>query len=32
MSDYLSYVRDPERGYVSVSFPIEDGIEVSCRT
>jgi len=32
MSDYLDYVRDPANGYVSVAFPIEDGMEISCWT
>jgi predicted O-methyltransferase YrrM len=32
MSGYLEYVRDPANGYVSVAFPIEDGMEISCRT
>ena len=31
MTDYLSYVRDPARGYLSVSFPESDGVEISCR-
>lgn len=31
MADYLTYVRDPANGYISVAFPIEDGMEVSCR-
>ena len=31
MTDYLSYVRDPDHGYVSVSFPESDGLEISCR-
>jgi predicted O-methyltransferase YrrM len=31
MADYLDYVRDPANGYVSVAFPVEDGMEVSCR-
>lgn len=31
MQEYLAYVRDPRRGYVSVSFPVEDAMEVSCR-
>jgi len=31
MADYLNYVRDPANGYVSVEFPIEDGMEISCR-
>jgi predicted O-methyltransferase YrrM len=28
---YLDYVRDPANGYVSVNFPVEDGMEISCR-
>lgn len=32
MADYLAYVRDPANGYVTVSFPVEDGMEISCRT
>jgi predicted O-methyltransferase YrrM len=31
MTDYLSYVRDPAHGYLSVSFPESDGLEISCR-
>ena len=31
MAGYLEYVRDPANGYVSVSFPVEDGMEISCR-
>jgi predicted O-methyltransferase YrrM len=31
MADYLDYVRDPANGYVSVNFPVEDGMEISCR-
>jgi predicted O-methyltransferase YrrM len=31
MGDYLNYVRDPVSGYVNVSFPVEDGMEISCR-
>jgi predicted O-methyltransferase YrrM len=31
MADYLTYVRDPANGYISVAFPVEDGMEVSCR-
>jgi predicted O-methyltransferase YrrM len=31
MGDYLGYVRDPAHGYVSVEFPVEDGMEISCR-
>jgi len=32
MADYLAYVRDPASGYVNVAFPVEDGMEISCRT
>jgi predicted O-methyltransferase YrrM len=28
---YLSYVRTPANGYRSVTFPVEDGMEISCR-
>jgi predicted O-methyltransferase YrrM len=31
MSEYLGYVRDPANGYVSIEFPVEDGMEISCR-
>jgi predicted O-methyltransferase YrrM len=31
MTDYLAYVRDPARGYLSVSFPESDGLEITCR-
>ncbi|WP_437653528.1 O-methyltransferase [Sorangium sp. So ce1182] len=31
MKPYLDYVRDPANGYVSVAFPVEDGMEISCR-
>jgi predicted O-methyltransferase YrrM len=31
MADYLAYVRDPGHGYLSVSFPESDGVEISCR-
>jgi predicted O-methyltransferase YrrM len=31
MSGYLDYVRDPANGYVNVAFPVEDGMEISCR-
>lgn len=27
----LDYVRDPRNGYQSVTFPVEDGMEISCR-
>ncbi|MBM2614946.1 class I SAM-dependent methyltransferase [Actinoplanes sp. LDG1-06] len=32
MGDYLAYVREPGNGYVSVDFPVEDGMEISCWT
>jgi len=32
LSGYLDYVRDPAHGYVSVAFPVEDGMEISCWT
>ena len=32
MAAYLEYVRDPAYGYVSVAFPVEDGMEISCWT
>ncbi|MGP3965175.1 O-methyltransferase [Nonomuraea sp. 3N208] len=28
---HLDYVRDPKNGYQSVTFPVEDGMEISCR-
>lgn len=31
MRPYLDYVRDPANGYESVPFPVEDGMEISCR-
>ncbi|MFE3824110.1 O-methyltransferase [Streptomyces sp. NPDC059092] len=31
LAPYLAYVRGPENGYRSVSFPVEDGMEISCR-
>jgi predicted O-methyltransferase YrrM len=31
MAGYLEYVRNPENGYVTVEFPVEDGMEISCR-
>jgi predicted O-methyltransferase YrrM len=31
MGEYLDYVRDPANGYAGVDFPVEDGMEVSCR-
>jgi predicted O-methyltransferase YrrM len=32
LSGYLKYVRDPPNGYVSVAFPVKDGMEISCWT
>jgi predicted O-methyltransferase YrrM len=32
LSGYLDYVRHPANGYVSVAFPVEDGMEISCWT
>ena len=32
MAPYLEYVRDPVHGYVSVAFPVEDGMEISSWT
>jgi predicted O-methyltransferase YrrM len=32
MAPYVKYVRDPGNGYVSVSFPVEDGMEISTWT
>ena len=32
MADYLEYIRDPANGYVSVAFPVEDGMEISSWT
>jgi predicted O-methyltransferase YrrM len=32
LANYLGYVRDSANGYVSVGFPVGDGVEVSCRT
>lgn len=31
LAPYLEYVRDPGNGYESVTFPVEDGMEISCR-
>ncbi|HEY1627806.1 MAG TPA: class I SAM-dependent methyltransferase [Streptosporangiaceae bacterium] len=31
LEPYLSYVRDPANGYESVTFPVGDGMEISCR-
>jgi predicted O-methyltransferase YrrM len=30
LADYLEYVRDPANGYLSVTFPVGDGMEISC--
>jgi predicted O-methyltransferase YrrM len=30
MSSYLEYVRNPSNGYVSVAFPVDEGMEISC--
>jgi predicted O-methyltransferase YrrM len=30
LSGYLQYVRHPANEYVSVTFPVEDGMEISC--
>jgi predicted O-methyltransferase YrrM len=32
MADYLTYIRDPANGYVTVAFPVEDGMEISSWT
>jgi len=32
MAPYLSFIRDPASGYVSVAFPVEDGMEISSWT
>jgi predicted O-methyltransferase YrrM len=32
LSDYLDYVRHPANGYVSIAFPVDDGMEISCWT
>ena len=32
LAGYLNYVREPANGYASVSFPIDDGMEISCWT
>jgi predicted O-methyltransferase YrrM len=32
VAPYLAYVRDPGNGYVSVNFPVEDGMELSSWT
>jgi predicted O-methyltransferase YrrM len=32
MADYLDYVREPANGYVTVAFPVDDGMELSSWT
>jgi predicted O-methyltransferase YrrM len=32
LADYLSHIRDPANGYVTVTFPVEDGVELSSWT
>jgi predicted O-methyltransferase YrrM len=32
LSGYLDYIRDPANGYVSVAFPVDDGMEISSWT
>jgi predicted O-methyltransferase YrrM len=32
MTDYLDYIREPANGYVTVSFPVDDGMEISSWT
>lgn len=32
LNGYLDYIRRPANGYVSVAFPVEDGMEISCWT
>jgi hypothetical protein len=32
MAPYLDFIRDPASGYVTVAFPVEDGMEVSSWT
>jgi predicted O-methyltransferase YrrM len=32
MAGYLGFIRDPANGYVSVPFPVEDGVEISSWT
>jgi predicted O-methyltransferase YrrM len=31
MTDYLDYVRNRDNGYSTVAFPVDDGMEISCR-
>jgi hypothetical protein len=32
MAGYLHYVRDPANGYITVTFPVADGMELSSWT
>ncbi|HEV2374007.1 MAG TPA: class I SAM-dependent methyltransferase [Streptosporangiaceae bacterium] len=32
LTPYLTYIRDPANGYVTVAFPVEDGLELSSWT
>jgi predicted O-methyltransferase YrrM len=32
MAGYLDFIRDPTNGYISVAFPVEDGMEISSWT
>jgi hypothetical protein len=32
MNNYLEYVRNPANGYVTVAFPVDDGMEIGCWT
>ena len=32
LKGYLEYVREPANGYVTVAFPVEDNMEISCYT
>ncbi|MFE9707606.1 class I SAM-dependent methyltransferase [Streptomyces sp. NPDC005930] len=31
VAPYLDHIRNPANGYESVKFPVEDGLEISCR-
>jgi predicted O-methyltransferase YrrM len=30
MNSYLEYIRNPDNGFATVAFPVEDGMEISC--
>lgn len=32
VANYLEYIRDSANGYVTVAFPVDDGMEISCWT